>query len=123
MSVNTNPIFIKSFTNKGVAIQNSDGTELKTIVSGAIDGTRVIGISVIHDDPGTVVVDLYYNDGSTDFLMGSLSITTGSGNKDLLNTTTFPFLRKDNNGNPYLQLKTGESLKAGLQSTITSSKK
>ena len=123
MAANTNPIFIKSFNNKGVVIQNAEGTELQTIFTAGTDGSRVITISVIHNDSGTVVVDLYYNDGNTDYLLGSLSISTGSGNKSLLNKTTFEFLRIDNNSNPYIQLKSGESLKAALQSAITSGKK
>ena len=50
MAANTNPIFIKSFNNKGIVIQNAEGTELQTIFTAGTDGSRVITISVIHND-------------------------------------------------------------------------
>jgi len=59
MAANTNPIFIKSFNNKGTTIQNAQGTELQTIFTAGAEGSRIVGISCLVDNTSDRTMDLY----------------------------------------------------------------
>ena len=95
------PIFPGSIKNAGLDIELADGTTEQDLVTAGTDGSRINSISVISTDTNAVVLNFYYNDLTTSFLIGSVSIPTLSGTDgsapavSALNVTDMPFLGDD----------------------------
>ncbi len=118
------PIYPDTIKNAGVEITPTETTTLQTLVTAGSDGARINMISAVSDDPAEMIVDLYVNDGVSDFLIGSVSVPTLSGTDgsapavSLLNSTDLPYLGDDLS----LFLEGGFSLKAAVQTTVTADK-
>ena len=95
------PIFPGTIQNAGLDVENADGTTLQDLVTAGANGSRINSISVVSDDTAAVVLEFYYYDGTTAFLIGSVSIPTLSGTDgsapavSALNLTDMPFLGDD----------------------------
>lgn len=133
MAVSNLPIFpvvIQSALQTFVAV---DATTLKTIVTAGTNGTKVELLSVTSTDTAAKDIQLWINDGTTSALLGTASIIATSGfiNSapaislfNALNTSGQPLIMStfDSNGNKYLYLKTGWSLKVGTTANVTAAK-
>lgn len=99
MAANKLPIFQTNPTPSGVSLVNGDGTAAKDLYTGGLEGSLVDNISVTSSDTGAVILVLTYNDGTSDFQLGELSIPAGSGTDgvtasvNLLDSTAMPFLQ------------------------------
>ena len=119
------PIYPGTIKNAGLDIENGDGTSLQTLLTAGTDGARINMISAVSDDTAEMIVDLYINDGVTDFLIGSVTVPTLSGTDgstpsvSLLNSTSLPYLGDDLS----LFLEGGNILKAAVQTAVTATKK
>ena len=120
------PIFPGSIKNAGLDIENGDGTTAQTLLTAGSNGARVNFISAVSTDTAAVKLNLYYNDGTTDFLIGSVNIPAGAGTDggttpavSVLNSTDMPFIGDDLS----FYLKGGGILKAAPQSAVTASYK
>lgn len=117
------PIYPGEIKNAGLFIENADGTTLQTLVTAGSSGSRINYISAVSDDTADMIVELYYNDGTDDFLIGSVPIPAGSGTDgtlpavSLLNATYMPFLGEDLS----YYLEATHILKAAVVSAVTSS--
>lgn len=123
MPANTAPIFPASINNSTTSFSDVDGTNLKQISTTSANGTRVDAIIVTSTDTVDRDLNLYINDGISDFQIGQVTIPAGSGTTtsasvSALNILDLPWL--ENIGS--LFLKTGFSLKAGMATNITTSK-
>lgn len=125
MAANTEPIFVKTPNNKGQTWTNSDtAPTTKDVVVAATDGTLVTAVSAASTDTSDRDFHLYYNDGTTDYLLGTVTVTAGAGNTgsvaalNLLDLSKCPALNPDGS----LFLKTGEKLRAANVATVTSAK-
>ena len=81
MAANTNPIFVKNITGKGVTWTNSDAASTKKVISPAVgtEGCRIQAIAVTSDDTSNRDFSLYLNDGTTDFLIGTVQVPLTAG--------------------------------------------
>jgi hypothetical protein len=119
------PIYPGTIKNSGLDIENADSTGLQTLLTAGTDGSRINMISAVSDDTAEMIVDLYINDGATDFLIGSVTVPTLSGTDgstpavSLLNATDLPYLGEDLS----LFLEGGFLLKAAVQVAVTAAKK
>jgi hypothetical protein len=119
------PIYPGTIKNAGLDIENADATGLQTLLTAGTDGSRINMISAVSDDTAEMIVDLYINDGATDFLIGSVTVPTLSGTDgstpavSLLNATDLPYLGDDLS----LFLEGGFLLKAAVQVAVTAAKK
>jgi hypothetical protein len=88
----------------------------------------VKAINVQSTDTAARVVQLWVNDGTTDFLIGAVNVPLNSGNTgavaaiDLLGGTLMPSLPYDSNGKRILPLPAGYVLKVNSQSTVTAAR-
>lgn len=82
MTANTAPIFVKNVTAKGTTWTNSDAANTKKTITPTVgaEGSRIQRISVVTDDTVSREFQVFFNDGTTDFIMGTVSVTAGSGN-------------------------------------------
>lgn len=81
MAANTAPIYVKNVTGKGTQWTNSDAANTKKAISPTVgaEGTRIHAISAASTDATARDFSLYLNDGSTDFLIGTVTITSSAG--------------------------------------------
>ena len=82
MAANTAPIFVKNLTAKGTTWTNSDAAATKKTVTPTVgaEGARVHSIAVTTDDTTARDFQIFLNDGTTDTLLGTVTIPIGAGN-------------------------------------------
>lgn len=125
MSANTNPIFPAVLKTSAVQFNLADGTTIKTLLTAGSNGSRIDNIHATSDDTANRLFNVYFNDGSTDYKIGEVTVPLGSGTDGttnafkMLTSTFFPWL--DKSGSIFLQ--TGWSLRIGIkQDAVTSAK-
>jgi hypothetical protein len=112
----------------GTTFTSADTTALKDIFTAGANDSDVKALSICSDDTATVNMQLWYFDGATAFLIGTvravtLSGTDGAANAvDLLNSTALPFLPVDDAGKRYIPVKTGHKIQASCKATMTAAK-
>jgi len=81
MAANTTPIYVKNITAKGTTWTNSDAASTKKTISPSIgaEGCRVHAVVATLDDTTARDFSLYLNDGTTDFLVGTFTVTASAG--------------------------------------------
>ena len=125
MAKSTNLNFTQNIALSGVKILPADTTTLKTLFTAGVNDSVVKAINVQSTDTAARVVNLYVNDGTTDFLIGSVNVPLSSGNTgtaatiDLLGGALMPSLPYDANGKRIIPLPAGYIVKVSSKTTIT----
>lgn len=125
MPANTNPIFVGVPQDWAVELDNADGTSLVTLMTAGDDGSLLEGMSACSDDTSAVELDLYLNDGASDFYLGSASIPAGAGTDggttpavNVWNQTDFPWIQDEMTR----RLGSGSLIKVAAHTAITAAK-
>ena len=128
MAVTASPAFVQS---PKVTVQNFvEGTDAaatkKTIYTGTTNGSKVVAISAASDADETHLVSVYITRSAVDYyLCAGTIVATGAGTAtgipplDLL--FLCPSLPVDNDGQRYLFLNTGDTLRATFATAFTGS--
>lgn len=120
--------FTQNIVLSGVKILPADTTTPKTLFTAGVNDSVVKAINVQSTDTAAKIVNLYVNDGTTDFLIGAVNIPLRSGDTglvatiDLLGGTLMPSLPYDANGKRILPLPASYILKVSVQATVTALK-
>jgi hypothetical protein len=120
--------FTQNVKLAGAKITPTETTSLVTLYTAGSNDAVVKAINVQSTDTAARVVQLWVNDGTTDFLIGSVNIPLRSGDNgtaatiDLLGGTLLPSLPYDANGKRTLPLPAGYILKVNSQATVTAAK-
>ena len=128
MAKSQNLNFTQNIKLSGAKIVPADTTTLKTLYTAGSNDAIVKAINVQSTDTAARVVQLWVNDGSTDFLIGSVNVPLRSGDNgtaatiDLLGGTLMPSLPYDANGKRIIPLPAGYILKVNSQATVTADK-
>lgn len=128
MAKSTNLYLPQNVNTSSYDYQNSDGSTAATIFTAGSDDSSVKSILVASTDTSARVLQLFVRRSSVDYLIGCVTIPIGAGTDglnpavDLLSTAMLTGLPIDEQGKPYLPLKSGDTLKAGTTATITSAK-
>jgi hypothetical protein len=135
MAGTATPIFPQTVKNYSAQILPADTTAKKTLVTGATNGTKIEMINIASTDTAAKDVQFWMNNGSVDLLVATIAVPANSGNTNALavqgllssNNTTAPFLPwfqfpLDNNGNRYLMVSSGYTLKAAVLVAVTAAK-
>ena len=123
--MSSTPMFPGAIKTHTGSISDTTGTSLITLVTAGSNGTRIDSISATSDDTVDAILTIYHSDGTTDFILGTLTVSAGSGTDgstpsvDILNQTDLPFLRDD----LALYLENGHSLKLGVSAVLSTGKK
>ena len=119
------PIFPGTIQTATLDIENGDSTGEQDLLTAGTDGSRINSISAISDDTADVILSIFYNDGSTSFRIGSITVPTLSGTDgetpsvSLLNVTDLPFLGADLS----LYILGGKKITIAAQTAVTAAKK
>lgn len=115
--------FTQEINTKGVTIANSDASNTKTIYTGAGNDAVVKAVTVCSTDSTARTLLFFVNDGTSDFMLGAVSIPAGSGsngtasNVDVL--SVIQGLANDSYGKKILLLNSGSVLKVRSTTTVT----
>ena len=108
-----------------VTFTAADTTATKTLFTAGSEDSDLKSLVITSSDTATINFQLFYYDGSTAFLIGTVRAVTlvgtdGAVNSiDMLNSTALPFLPVDDAGKRYIPVKTGHSIKGGCKATMT----
>lgn len=76
---NTDPLMGGAANLTEVTFVNADGTTAKPIFTASSDGSMLKSINVTSDDTSTVLMNIYIDDGTTEYLVGAVNVVTLSG--------------------------------------------
>lgn len=126
--MSTAPFFFGTPKNSKVQIANADASGLKTVVTGATNGTKVVSLIAASDDTAARDVTWGVTRGGTFHPLGTKTIPITAGTiaatppVNLMDPAIVPGLPVDNDGNPYVFLESGDTLQAKSLTTVTSAK-
>ena len=115
MAVTATPVFVQT-PSVGV-LQMAANTNFQTVVTAGANGSKVVSVMVASSDAR--VLQLAITRSAVNYILGSYSVTANSGIDgtvsavDLLRggpSGLIPGLPVDNDGQPYLFLKSGDTL-------------
>lgn len=124
MATNKEPIFPNSVALTGITFLPADTTVAKVFVLAPADGQNIASIGVTSTDTSAVILVLTLNDGSSDFIIGEVTIPIGAGTDgstpavNLLSSGDMPFFQADGS----MVLEGTWSLKINAKTTITVAK-
>lgn len=128
MAGTATPIFPQLIQNWLARIQNSDASGLISVVAGGTNGSKIESLIVSSTDTSARDINIYMTNGAVDYLLTTISIPINSGNTnaippvDILRSGQFPGLARDSNGNPYIYVENGSTLKIAATTTVTTAK-
>lgn len=135
MAVTATPVFVqtpKVTPQNFVQGTDSAGT-YKTIFTAGSDGSKVTAINVTTDDgSATHVLTLALTRSATDYIIGSYTLPINSGTDgstvgvNMLNggpNTLITALPTDNDGQKYLFLESGDTLRMTFATALTAAKR
>ena len=123
MAANLKPIFIKEGLNTtantqiGNTIANADGTDKKTVITGATDGTLIYDIIAKSTDSVARDITVYLHDGTTDWPLGVIPVGAEADSVSLLDTAYIPALNKRDDA--AIILPSGYSLNVASDAAVT----
>jgi type IV pilus biogenesis protein CpaD/CtpE len=114
------------------AVQNilpADTTTTKTILTAGASGTKITGLQIASSDSSAKIVQVFLTRTAVDYNLITVSIPAGSGNDStgvLAAIDAFLLmagLPVDNDGQRYLLLKSGDTLRWSCTTTVTVGRK
>ena len=112
---------------KGLAqILNATGTAQVTLITAGSNGNKIVNIVAASTDTANQTVSVSLVRSSTTYLLATTLVPASSGNAngtspvDLL--ATIPNLARDQDGQPYLFVESGDTLVVNTTGTVTSGK-
>lgn len=122
------PMLPQAVNSGAVQILPADTTTLKTVVTAGANGTKVVSVNAASNDTAARVLILWRTRAGVDYAIGSTAIPITAGRDaagivppvDLL--LIVASLAVDNDGQKYLLLKSGDTLRVSSTSTITAAK-
>ena len=125
MAANTSPIFVISANNKGQTWTHADtAATTKDLLTAGTNGTRIASVEACSTDTSAIDVQLFAYDGSTAFLIGTVTVAIGAGNtgsvaaQNLFSLSNLPGLISDGS----LVIPTGWKLQASNVTQVTTAK-
>lgn len=125
--MSSTPAFVATPKITPVSFTNSDSANTKkTIATAGSSGSKVVAVIATSTDTSNRVGQLWLTRSSTSYLLGSSSVTTLAGTdgsaatNNILNLING--LPRDNDGQPYVFLESGDTLQISFTAQVTSAK-
>lgn len=119
------PVFFGTLKNAAVQLVNADGTALVTLYTAPTNGGKVEAIAISSSDTVARDIQIVVTKGAVDYVLATIAVPITAGQVaatpavDGLQPTASPWLRFDENGNPFLLLETGSVLKVKTLVAVT----
>lgn len=120
MAKQTSNFQAKGFRLEAQTFITADGTGLKDIAAAGADDSLITSLVISSQDAGAQEIQLWLNDGATDFLLTTISIPANAGNGaglqaiDGLNAAFLPL----SSGKRVLTLEAGWKLRAAMKAAV-----
>ena len=127
MAVTHQGVFVQTPKITPITIVNADGTGLKVVATAGADGSKVVGLQVSSDDAARVL-QVWLTRAATNYLLATVDIAALAGFDgivpvvDAMNTTEWPGLPVDNDGQRYFFLESGDTLSISVTVAVTAAK-
>lgn len=127
MAVTATPVFTQTPSLSLAQILPADTTTAKTVVTAGANGTKVSGLTATSNDTSRIVVVSLVRSAVV-YILATVTVAANAGTDgttaatNLINTTIIPGLPIDNDGQPYLLMKSGDTLTANVTVTVTAAK-
>lgn len=128
MAVSHQGVFVQTPKITPQSYVNADSTNKKTIATAGGDGSKIVAITVTSTDTGSRILQLWLTRSATSYLLASFIIPTLSGTDgaaavfNAMNSTQWPGLPVDNDGQRYFFLESGDTLQASVTVAVTAAK-
>lgn len=129
MAISSTGSFPQKPKNYKVQILPADASTLKTIATGSVDGTKIVGLIVTSNDTAARDVTWGITRTSVFFPLGTVTIPITAGQVasaaavNLLDLTKTPGLPIDSDGNPFVFLSdASDTLQIKALTTVTTAK-
>lgn len=119
------PVYLAGGRSAAKTIVNADGTSAKDLWTGGSSGSKVFSPVLATDETAVRVIQFGLYDGSSFFLLGSVSVPIGAGTGGVAPMNAFaniPNLPIDNDGNRFIYVPSGYKLQMKAEATLTSGK-
>lgn len=125
MAVTATPVCVQ--TPKNTLMNFVEGTDaagtFKTIYTAGADGSKVTGINAATDADETHLLSLIITRSAVDYLLGAIDMPVTSGTADTIPPVNalaaMSGLPVDNDGQAYLFLESGDTLRATFATAFT----
>jgi hypothetical protein len=121
----TSPFFFGTPKNSKVQILPADASGLKTVVTGAANGTKVVSLIAASSDTAARDVTWGITKSTVFYPHGTKTVPVNAGSiaatppVNLMDPAVTPGLPVDNDGNPYVFLENGDTLQVKSLTTVT----
>lgn len=128
MSLSSTPAFPQKIQGWAVQLTNAIGTTITTLMSAGANGSIIESINCSLTDTTANGLQVYLNDGTTNHLLGTVTIPISSGNVagtaavDILRAGMLPGVPVDSNGNYTLFVPSGFSVKVAATAAPAATK-
>jgi hypothetical protein len=128
MAGTSTPIFPQTIKNYCAQILPADASAVKTIVTGAANGSKIEALTIASTDTSARDVQLVLTISSVTYILATIAIPLSSGNTnsaaavDVLRSALWPGLAYDANGNKCLFIANGAVLGIKALTTVTTAK-
>lgn len=130
MAVSNLPIFPQALVDFSVSIVPATTTNTVSLVVGGTNGTKIESIIATSNNITDLALNLWVNTGGSDTLLASILVAANSGNNsspaiptvNVLGNGQTPGLATDPNGNKYMLIATGTTLKVSANTAVGAGK-
>ncbi len=124
MAVTATPVFVQTPKLWLAKITPADTTTLVTLISAGADGSKILGISIVDGGVDAPKVTLWITRSAVDYILIVADVPEFSGvwgtvpAFDVFGSGLLTALPVDNDGQRYLFLESGDTLKASVATTL-----
>jgi hypothetical protein len=130
MTVSNLPIFPQVIESWMLSLLPANTTSTVVLITAGANGTKVESITATSNNITDLALDLWVNNGNADTLLASVYVPANSGNNsnpalptvDVLRSGQLPGLAYDANGNRYIYLASGITLKCSANIAVGTGK-
>ena len=129
MAVTATPVFVQNPKITPASFTNSDSANTKkTVATAGANGMKVTAVLATSTDTSNRTGQLWLTRSATSYLLGSTVVTTLAGTdgatatQNLLPASLMGGLPRDNDGQVYLFLESGDTLQVSFTAQVTSAK-
>ena len=128
MAISHQGVFVQTPKITPITIVPADTTTKKTVATAGANGSKVIGLSISSDDTAARVLQIWLTRAAVSYLLATIDIPALAGFDGIvpvvnaMNSTEWPGLPVDNDGQTYFFLESGDTLQIATTATITAAK-
>lgn len=126
MPVSNLPIFPQTIVDFSTILVNANGVATVAFVAGGTNGTKIESMVATSNNTTDLGLDVWVNNGGADTLLAAVYVPANSGaltpNSAVNVLSNVPGLASDANGNKYIYVASGTTLKVSSNVAVAAGK-